>query len=194
MLLYNKNDIYLKKDDLIMYQSSNVQDLYPRINQILKSARPRKHAVVFDIDATVLYNSSSSYCGADPNFNVQWIYDYCVQHAIPVYFVTARVNSAKNRKATINQLTCMGFNTYKKLYMRPQHVSNWAQISQFKANARRNISRDYEILLNVGDNWSDLHEVDNAAALTRAQEMSRGQYVLFKPFGESKWALKLVEP
>jgi len=178
-----------------MYQSRDFGELEPLVFNILRTARPYTDAVVLDIDATVLYNAPGSLCGADLNVKMQKVYDYCKRHDILVFFVTARVDTTQNQNVTTQQLQCMGFDTYAGLYMRPPWVNDWAKISQFKANCRRHIAQKHKIVLNVGDAWSDVHEVTDSKSLTNAYTLGGGRNILFKPHDDptTVWALKLEE-
>lgn len=162
--------------------SSSYKDLWPAILQTLRSADPRKHVIVFDIDATVLYNTDDNQCGAIPNFKVQLIYDYAEKHGIPIYFVTARIGTASNREATKRQLQCMGFFTYEDLYMRSADVQTASQVAVFKAHSRKDIERrtGKRVLINIGDQWSDVI-VGSPSTYRFLEDKFPGQFVLFMP-------------
>ena len=162
--------------------STSYRDLWPLIVKTLKRADPRQHVIVFDIDATVLYNTDDNECGAIPNFKVQPIYDYAEKNGIPIYFVTARIGTPGNREATKRQLKCMGFFTYEDLYMRGADVRTASQVAAFKAQSRKDIEQrtGKRVLLNMGDQWSDVM-VGSASTYTMLEEEFPGQHVLFMP-------------
>lgn len=162
--------------------STSYREVWPHIVKTLKSADPRQHVVVFDIDATVLYNTDDNECGAVPNFKVQPIYDYAEKKGVPIYFVTARIGTPGNREATQRQLRCMGFFTYEDLYMRGADVRTASQVAAFKAQSRRDIEQrtGKKVLLNVGDQWSDV-VVGSASTYDSLEEQFPGQHVLFMP-------------
>lgn len=171
--------------------------LWPHIVKTLKSADPHKHAIVFDIDATLLYNTNDNECGAVPNFKIQTIYDYAERKGVPIYVVTARIGTDINRRLTARQLQCMGFFTYKELYMRPGTVQTVPQIAQFKAESRADIERKTgkKVLLNIGDQWSDVVVASSNAKYDDLDTQFGNQHVLFKPppAGVALVALKLHE-
>ena len=153
--------------------------------------------VVLDIDATVLFQSiqHNNTSGIDPNPHGIEVYMLCIQYNIPVFFVTARVQTQNNIEKTVEHLKSMGLDKYTGLYMRPADITGWAQISQFKANVRRQIAQQATILLNVGDMWSDVHETHDDTILSTLQQQSGNLHVLFMTnLPETAiWALKLAE-
>lgn len=166
------------------------------INHLLQTANPASHVVVFDIDATVLYNTSRNQCGAEPNFKVQRIYDAATKRGFDIYFVTARPGMPSNRKWTIEQLHCMGFDNFKGLYMRSGRDRTVSDIARFKRNSREDIERrtGKKVLLNMGDQWSDL-VVTTPSAFESLDYQFKGKHVLFYPPPELKAvaAVKLYE-
>jgi len=126
-------------------------------------------AVVFDIDETVLDNYEN--LKAD-NFTVvkessiAWItsakapaihgtkkiYDEAVSKGIFVFFITGRAESL--RAATVNNLNAAGYTKYEKLVM---HETTGETALVYKSAARAVVeSAGYHIILNVGDQDSDL--------------------------------------
>lgn len=168
----------------------------PSIDYLLRHSDPSSHVVVFDIDATVLYNTRSNGCGAEPNFKVQRIYDMATKRGFDIYFVTARPGMPSNRQWTIEQLHCMGFDNFKDLYMRSGKDRTVSDIARFKRNARDDIERrtGKKVLLNMGDQWSDV-VVTTPSAFSLLDEQFKGKHVLFYPPPEFKAvaAVKLYE-
>lgn len=128
-------------------------------------------AVVFDIDETLLSNwdylQYRNFGLTAPSF-ADWvkahndpaltptkeIFQTAQRAGIPIFLITGR--SALLRADTIRQLRAAGFSAWTSLYMKP---ANYAQksIVPFKSGARRTIAaQGYEIILNMGDQWSDL--------------------------------------
>lgn len=170
--------------------------LYPSIKYLLDHANPRNHVVVFDIDATVLYNTSENGCGAVPNFKVQHIYDEATKKGLDIYFVTARIGLPGNRKITVQQLHCMGFDNFKELYMRGGKDRTVSEIARFKAFAREQIEQrtGKKVLLNMGDQWSDVI-ITTPSVFAALDAQYRGMHVLFYPPPQFKAiaAVKLYE-
>lgn len=166
------------------------------IDYLLVNANPATHVVVFDIDATVLYNTRSNGCGAEPNFKVQRVYDLATKRGFDIYFVTARPGMPSNRQWTIEQLHCMGFDNFKDLYMRSGRDRTVSDIARFKRAAREDIERrsGKKVLLNMGDQWSDV-VVTTPSAFSALDSDFRGKHVLFYPPPEFKavTAVKLYE-
>lgn len=177
--------------------SADFRDIAPRALQVLRSANPRTDAVVFDIDATVLYNNPDTMCRADFNNKIKMLYDVAHERKIPVYFVTARVGTHSNFVSTLKQLHCMGYTTwYAGLFMRPPAVTTEAAIGVYKLDARKAIMQNYKrrIILNVGDQWTDVMAGTPLELHTLRQKYDT-QHVFFKspPRFAAEYALKLYE-
>jgi 5'-nucleotidase (lipoprotein e(P4) family) len=72
---------------------------------------------------------------------------------VAVFFITGRPDS--ERAATENNLHAQGFN-YQQLTLRPDSALK-ESVGAFKSDARAQIvAEGYKIVLNVGDQWSDL--------------------------------------
>jgi len=81
-------------------------------------------------------------------------YHYAIDHNVAVFFITGRPEHA--RKSTINNLKAVGYRHYLGLYMRPDNYQN-ASIIPFKAGIRKKIiEAGYDIVVNIGDQYSDL--------------------------------------
>lgn len=172
-------------------------DLRPMIDSILRHAERGTDVVVFDIDATVLYNNNDQIVNAEPNFKVQPLYDIARSLRIPVHFVTARIGTPENRAQTVRQLIALGFNWFDSLYMRPVDTpATYDAIGRYKLSARRAIERagNKRILLNVGDQWTDLLVADSNM-VQRLNASFPKRHVFFKPLPEAaaQYALKLYE-
>lgn len=178
--------------------SKSFRDLSPLLTQIIAQADPHKDVIVLDIDATVLYNTNKeSIVGAVPNFKVQPLYDLARNRRIPVHFVTARVGTKENRLWTLKQLRAMGFDWFDSLFMRPPHVEPTpVAVAQYKLNARRAItaSGQTRIILNMGDQWTDLMLAD-VPGIELLDRTFPQQHVMFKPPApqDARIAVKLYE-
>jgi len=128
-------------------------------------------AVVFDIDETLLSNWGYL---AERNFGIttqsfadwvarhndpalaptQAIYQTARRAGVPIFLITGR--SEALRADTMRQLRAAGYPKWVHLYMRPLGYSA-ASVIPYKSGARREISaQGYTIILNMGDQWSDL--------------------------------------
>lgn len=165
---------------------------------LIRTADPARDVIVFDIDATVLYNTEKEpIVGAVPNFKTQPLYDLARARKIPVHFVTARIGTKENRMLTLRQLRAMGFDWFDSLYMRPPRVEPTVlAIAQYKLNARRSIGGGGHktIVLNVGDQWTDLMLAD-LPGLELLDKSFPQQHVVFQPPAphDARIAVKLYE-
>lgn len=177
--------------------SPDFRAIAPHALQVLRAGNPRTDAVVFDIDATVLYNNPGTMCRADFNDKIKVLYDEAHKRRIPVYFVTARIGTQSNFQNTVKQLACMGYTEwYAGLFMRPPTVNTEAEIGVYKLNARKAIMQKYKrrIILNAGDQWTDVVAMSPVQLQTLRQQYN-GRHVLFKPPSQfaAEYALKLYE-
>lgn len=136
-----------------------------------RSGSREKLAMVFDIDETSLSNYSEM-LSADFAYDSK-VFDAWVQSAqapaipgslriyreaqklgVSVFFITGRHED--ERDATERNLRAQGFESWQQLTLRP--ASGGPQTtSEFKSAARKQIfAQGYRIVLNVGDQWSDL--------------------------------------
>jgi hypothetical protein len=181
----------------ILLADRSFQKLAPRVEWIVRNANQEKDAIVFDIDATVLYNTNEPWVGAEPNFKMQPVYALARERRIPVHFVTARIGTPENKVSTLRQLRAMGMDYFDSLFMRPPATPATAQdIAEYKLNARRTIARygNKTIVLNVGDQWSDLLPVDSTL-MKRLDSAFPQQHVMFTPDTamDARYAVKLYE-
>jgi hypothetical protein len=149
-----------------------------------ESARAQKLAMVLDIDETSL----SSYCeekredfGYIPSMFEAWIVSPDASIPIPgtlrlfrhargagvaVFFITGRSGkgTAKDQTdATARNLATAGYSDWQGLTL---HDSTFPtpDVTTYKSEAReRLIAQGYRIILNVGDQWSDLRDPPPAA-------------------------------
>jgi len=133
-------------------------------------------AVVLDIDETSLSNyqeMQAEQYAYDPKVFDAWA-NTAAAPAIPgtlrldkdaqrlgvdVFFITGRAES--ERTATENNLRTQGY-MWKQLTMRPVSAGSVGTV-QYKSGARAQIAaQGYTIVLNVGDQWSDLRGTPEA--------------------------------
>lgn len=130
-----------------------------------------KQAVVFDIDETTVdnyeYYEKNNFAFI-PTIWFEWvdsakapaikgvkrIYDEAVKKGVPVFFITGR--SEKGRVSTEKNLMNAGYAKYEKLIMRSTEEKELTAI-EYKSKRREKIEKSgYRIILNVGDQYSDL--------------------------------------
>ena len=134
----------------------------------------RRPAIVLDIDDTSLSNygclkavgfdRAAADCAADLPAIPQTLrlYRYARRHHVAVFFVTGR--RARARDDTVDNLRAEGYTRWKGLRMRPDDQPA-SRRDGWKARTRRAIERrGYRIVVNVGDQRSDL---DGGHALRR---------------------------
>ncbi len=136
--------------------------------ELATSTRP---ALVLDIDDTAL----STYAvqkdlgfGWVPPLWDRWVreevapahpailslYRDALEQGVAVFFVTGRREHL--RAATERQLRAAGYDRWVALYLKPDDYAA-GSVVPYKAGARRQIEEQgFEILVNVGDQWSDL--------------------------------------
>lgn len=130
-----------------------------------------KLAVIFDIDETTLSNYEEM-VGADFGYDSTrfngWvnsakapaipgtlrIFKEAQQLGVSVIFLTGRPES--QRAVTEQNLRAQGFDNWQELILRPQDQANATALDYKSAARARIVAEGYKIILNVGDQWSDL--------------------------------------
>jgi len=130
-----------------------------------------KLALVLDIDETSLSNykqmqqSGFSYVNNDWN---AWIdtaqapaipgtlrlYKVAQKLGVSVIFITGR--SESQRAATERNLSNQGFTNWQKLILRPALAASQSTTAYKSAMRAQIVGEGYKLVLNVGDQWSDL--------------------------------------
>jgi predicted secreted acid phosphatase len=137
--------------------------------QLAAKKRPPKPSIVFDIDDTIesgyrcqkksdFDTTSRVVCvvqgDQDPIRQTKALYKYALKKKVHVFFITGRPEGL--RPATEAQLKKDGFQKYDAVYLRPNNDTN-SSVVPFKSGARKAIQgRGYHILVNIGDQKSDL--------------------------------------
>ena len=131
-------------------------------------AAPRRAAAVLDIDATSLSNyeclarvdfdRAAARCGAGVQLpaipQTRRLYRHVRRHGVAVFFLTGR--GERQRKATAANLRAAGYRGHWQLVMRPKNRAHETN-ARFKTRERRRITaHGYRIIINVGDQASDL--------------------------------------
>ncbi|MGB9637983.1 MAG: HAD family acid phosphatase [bacterium] len=147
--------------------------IYNRTKDLNQKER-EKLAVVFDIDETSLSNLEYEYkydfgynyetwiewvkqANAQPIKPVLDLYKYVKSLNIKTFFITGRkqLNEDLNQDPTIINLKKAGYYLWEKVYFKPTNVK--ISTIEYKTNCRRDIeSKGYKIILNIGDQYSDL--------------------------------------
>ena len=145
--------------------------------QLLKgsiaSAKPEeKLAIVFDIDETSLSNwavethDDFGYIPADSNMCIALqcgrriestlrIFREAEKDKVAIFFITGRPES--QRADTKANLVAEGYDHWEDLNLRPEDHKKDQTVAQYKSGERaRIVARGYRIVLNVGDQMSDL--------------------------------------
>lgn len=142
-------------------------------NQKLKT--PRKLAVVFDIDETLLSNYSkmraSNFGAGGPLTNndpvitpTATLFHFAQRHHVAIFLITGRRQSRHNRQLTMENLKSVGLRRWQSLYLKPKTDHHRSAV-WFKSSTRRRIERmGYDIVFSMGDQLSDL--VGGAADMT----------------------------
>ena len=118
----------------------------------IKSSYPNKRlAIVLDIDDTIIYSGTQK-----PVQPMKKIYELAIRLGISVFIITARMKNPNNSKFTQHQLKLNGFGRFKQLYMMPTEFARQGLVGSFKTQARNQVSKTHHIILNVGDQWTDL--------------------------------------
>jgi predicted secreted acid phosphatase len=143
-------------------------------------------AIVLDVDDTALstyacmrvagFDRAEAGCGRERDLpaipETRRLFRFARDHGVTVFFVTGR--RERLRKGTVANLRRAGFADWHRLWMRPDEQPARRK-DGWKARVRRAIEREgYRIVLNVGDQRSDL---DGGHAL-RTIKLPNPMYVI----------------
>lgn len=138
-------------------------------NRLLK--KPKKLAIVLDIDETSLSNYAflfhHDFSGAKNIVDVEMastdatlipstfqLYQLAEQEHVSVFFVTGR--REKYRANTVENLHEQGYRHWQHLYLAP-NAYHEKSIAAFKSAIRKKLTESgYDVVLNLGDQYSDL--------------------------------------
>jgi predicted secreted acid phosphatase len=149
----------------------SVSEARAELERYLRRETPQNFAIVLDIDETLLSNwqyLKANQFAITPASFAAWmqseravalaatreLYARAQAYSIPIFLVTGRNESLRN--ATIRDLEEAGYWGWSGLYMKP---SGYADVSiiPFKSGVRKMLTdHGYDIILNVGDQDSDL--------------------------------------
>lgn len=178
-------NLSLQKQQLITYHDSGAYDhdissvtqkalhyLKFRINQNKRLTKPKLLAVVFDIDETALSNYNDmlrlDFGGTEHNKEVleadahdpaipytRTLYTFAKNHGVAIFFITGR--RERLRQTTEKNLMDDGYTQWSGLFMKPNDYHK-ASITPYKiAMRKRIINMGYDIVINMGDQKSDLN-------------------------------------
>lgn len=179
------------KQQLTHYQSCTQADCYqPQLDrqadlalgflkQSVATAKPaEKLALVLDIDETSLSNWSViqhddfGYILNDSNWCITLhcapaiagtlrLYQEARKNNVAVFFITGRPEA--QRADTVADLKAIGYDQWQQLYLRPEDHPKDETVTQYKSGDRAKIvAQGYRIVLNVGDQMSDLEGTPQA--------------------------------
>jgi acid phosphatase len=128
-------------------------------------------ALVLDIDETTLSNwdqmSTANFEYDSKSFNA-WVesaqapaipgtlrvYNQAQQLGVSIFFLTGRSDS--QRASTETNLRLRGFSNWKQLIMRSLDQGKMTALAYKSAERAKIVAGGYRIILNIGDQWSDL--------------------------------------
>lgn len=169
LIQYHDSGAYLR--DIAKQDGQAKAYLAKRIQKNNALAAPKKLALVLDIDETSLSNypdlrredfgyypkqADKAVLAAhdkviQPSLD---LYNFAKKNHVAVFFITGRKENL--RQATIKNLHRAGFNNWDHLYLKPIDYKNKSAIP-YKKGIRQAITKQgYDIVLSVGDQYSDL--------------------------------------
>jgi len=124
------------------------------LNQKIKENHKYPSLIIFDIDDTLLDTSKFSknfpmFDGLDPTIT---FYQYVMDLGYHVVLLTARKEDRRN--ATIRNLDRLGIKGYDDLIFRKDEDLG-ISFGKYKLKERKNLSKNYTIIANIGDQISD---------------------------------------
>jgi predicted secreted acid phosphatase len=168
LIEYHDSGEYYRQIDAVIKEA--VYYLQFRLNQNARLKNQMKLAIVLDIDETALSNYTDmlhlNFGGTLEEINdlandghntaipgIKALYNFASQHHVAVFFVTGR--KEYQREATERNLKTVGYAHWDGLFMKANDSQQ--PLSLFKAVMRKQIIKmGYDIVLNIGDQLSDL--------------------------------------
>lgn len=178
----------VEENEPFLYRQPTYAPLHPVVQEIFAKSVPGDF-VVFDIDDTVIRGSGRF---TTPHEIGMEILRLAKMNSIPVYYVTARVESPENRLNTIEDLSRVGIVSPQTVFMRPATVTTWKGISETKSACRRWIKTktNGNCLMSIGDQWTDLLVLSEEGR--DELDMRFGlDFVLFEYLSRREWGFKL---
>ncbi len=174
-------NLSLLKQDLIRYHDSGQYDyvIAKVINKahnylqkrIAENKNNQKLAVVIDVDETAISNYSlmrkNDFGATKQILQAQWsnttqpaipetlqLYNFAKANGVALFFITG--TGERYRKATEQKLRHAGYKNWNQLFMRNVSAPKSSAIV-FKSSIRKKVTAmGYDIVLNLGDQYSDL--------------------------------------
>ena len=176
-----KDEVPRSRHDIVMFEplgylsnSTALEKGFEVLQWLMEKRKARSRvrsklppAIVFDIDATVIYNHTKSVNKPERSHKVTVsykIYRWAIDNGIKVFFVTARPDG-DNRFFAEEDLEKSGFlkSEYSGLALRPldeyDNAPGKAALSEYKWKERCRIARAHELLMSFGDSITDLIRV-----------------------------------
>lgn len=113
-------------------------------------------AACFDIDETMLLNHPDGGDRFRSNEPVKRAIERLDELGVTLFAVTARTDGEDSQEYAREQLKRLGFPEFEAIMCFPEEREGEGTASGFKADCRQEISREYNVLLNVGDQVSDM--------------------------------------
>jgi predicted secreted acid phosphatase len=146
-------------------------------------------AAVFDIDETLILNVEDD--GYKVHRPVYDVVQFLRKHQVPIFVVTARRKSEASAVYAMEQLYTFYKDEFDGLYMVNKEHDEDDSASIFKFRSRQRVmDKGYTIVLNAGDNWSDLglmakYEKHQVHAEWKTTHPSRKKHYLLKNVEET---------
>jgi predicted secreted acid phosphatase len=142
-----------------------------RVNQNARLKNPNKLALVLDLDETALSNYDDlkhfNFGGTPTETNAAEadghdaaipetlsLFKFAKSHGVAVFFITGR--KQYERQNTEKNLRNVGYHNWDGLLMEPDHYNKDSAIPFKVANRKKITQMGYDIVLDVGDQLSDL--------------------------------------
>lgn len=104
--------------------------------------------IIFNIDNTLIHEDGQLL------YDIINIYNYALELGIKIFIITNRDGSSQEIiDNTLLELKNNNLNSYEAIYFKKYKNKN----DKFKINARKNISKHYNILLCIGSNNTDIY-------------------------------------
>lgn len=165
------------------------------VRRLKEHAQQQNRAVVFDIDDTVLFGTAKK---QKIHPVLVDIYKTAIQLGYAVFFITARIDQPGAREYTVKQLQANELGQFNDLFLMPVEYMLGENFSPYKARVRQHLAQQgHNIVLNLGDNWSDLmllppyiKGAGARAVQNFIQAHSDKQFIAFEPLDVSYLAIK----
>lgn len=172
------------------------------LDSILQHHKASELAAVIDIDETLLLveDEEQSEQTEQTEQSVKMtthplgyhIFQMLQQRQVEVVLVTARHGTQPTKEYTLEQLRRLGYTGPSKLYMVNQRHADDVSPAVFKRQARLRVMQRKRLLLNVGDQMSDMTgNYDSISSTELAKMISPTTYYFLNVPGDALLSLKL---